>query len=79
MAITEHDGAASSRTTDPVPLLTLGQVAELVGVPASTLRRWDAEGQGPERVRFSTRTIRYRHEAVERWLDERSHRPGTAE
>ncbi len=49
------------------------ELAELLGVDASTIRRWRCArpAQGPPFVRFSARVTLYSAQDVERWLEHR--------
>ena len=51
-------------------LLTTTQVAEMLSVPAATLRWWRARGEGPDIVRLGGR-VKYDLEAVERFVNDR--------
>lgn len=50
-------------------LLTVADVADLLGVPVRTVYEWRYKGEGPRGHKVG-RYVRYRREAVERWLDE---------
>jgi len=50
-------------------LMTRAEVAELLGLTERTLRRWAASGVGPDCFHVG-REIRYRTEAVTRWVDQ---------
>lgn len=52
-------------------LMTLKEVAELVRVPAATLRYWRHLGTGPHSFRIG-RSVRYWRNDVVHWLDEQS-------
>ncbi len=52
---------------DDEGLLTEQDVAELLQVELSTLRRWQREGAGPPCLEIG-RQVRYRQAAVERWI-----------
>jgi predicted DNA-binding transcriptional regulator AlpA len=53
-------------------LLTRADLAAWLGVSATSIKRWDRVGAGPPRVRVGMRRVRYRRDAVIRWLDERT-------
>jgi excisionase family DNA binding protein len=55
------------------PLLTLDEVAELLGIPASTLYRWRSEGDGPPSFRVG-RVVRYDSADLEAWLQRQKRR-----
>src|SRR5262249_9723979 len=48
-------------------LLTISEVATLTGFHEGTLRHWVSEGRIPF-VRISARCVRFRRDAIERWL-----------
>lgn len=52
------------------PLLTPEEVAEMLGISETTLKRWRLDGEGPPAVFLSPRTIRYSPEAVAAWMDD---------
>jgi predicted DNA-binding transcriptional regulator AlpA len=45
--------------------------ANIVGVSTATLRRMVERGEGPSRIKLSTRRIGYRLSAIEDWLRSR--------
>jgi predicted DNA-binding transcriptional regulator AlpA len=51
-----------------IPLMTSEAVAEYLHVDKSTLARFRAQGEGPDYIRISNGTIRYRQEDVDAWL-----------
>jgi excisionase family DNA binding protein len=53
-------------------LLTEAQVARLLTVSLSTMKRLRRAGDGPPFVRISKRGIRYRRADVDAWLSRRS-------
>jgi predicted DNA-binding transcriptional regulator AlpA len=55
----------------PTPaLLTTEELAAYLGdVSVRTLEDWRRQGTGPDYVTLSPKMVRYRHAAVERWLD----------
>lgn len=57
------------------PLLTIQEVADLLGVPLDTVYRWRSRREGPIGYRVG-RHVRYRSSAVEEWLRQRVDRPG---
>ncbi len=48
-------------------LLSVEQLAELLGVPVATVYRWNYLGTGPQRLAIG-RHVRYRLSDVEAWL-----------
>ncbi len=48
--------------------LTTVQVANLLQLSPSTLKKWRNEGRGPRWLRLGSRRIRYREADVESWL-----------
>jgi hypothetical protein len=61
------------------PLLTTEEVARLLRVDPSSVRRWRAEQppQGPPFIRLSERVVLYDAGDLRVWLDERRTIPGT--
>ncbi len=49
-------------------LLSVTQLAELLGVPVPTLYKWRSQGQGPASLKVG-RYVRYRPADVQAWLD----------
>jgi excisionase family DNA binding protein len=49
-------------------LLTISEVAEMLGVPVATLYGWRYRGEGPSGYRIG-RHVRYRRAKVEAWLE----------
>ncbi|MEE4546262.1 helix-turn-helix domain-containing protein [Streptomyces sp. V4-01] len=60
------------------PLLTTEEMARLLRVDPSSVRRWRAERppQGPPFIRLSDRVVLYDAGDVQDWLDERRTVPG---
>lgn len=52
-------------------LLTAREVAELTGFNEGTIRHWVSQSRIPV-VRISNRCVRFRRDAIERWLEEMS-------
>ena len=52
-------------------LLDPKQAAKLVNVQPRTLEGWRRRGCGPPFLRLSVRSVRYRLEDIEQWLDQR--------
>jgi predicted DNA-binding transcriptional regulator AlpA len=60
---------------EPAALLSEREVARMLGVSLSTLRRWRLNlNYGPPTVRIG-RYPRYRREDVERWIEEQREHP----
>ena len=63
---------ASHHRPEPPPiggvLLTSVQAAEALGVTARVLERWRGCGDGPPYVRLTSKTIRYRSEDLEAFI-----------
>lgn len=49
-------------------LMTLNELAEMLGVPVSTIYGWRCRHEGPPGYRVG-RYVRYRRTAVEAWLE----------
>lgn len=64
---------------EPDELLTTEAAAVRVGLSPVTLKcwRWERNPAAPPHVTVGTRNIRYSAQALERWKDSRTHRPGT--
>lgn len=48
--------------------LTSAQVAALIGVSRTTMKRWRLLGKGPPAIVLHGRTVRYEAERVHAWL-----------
>lgn len=58
------------RKREPLPLETLlssTDLADLLAVPAKTVRYWRAQGRGPRYIKVG-RFVRYHPKDVEEWL-----------
>lgn len=53
-------------------LMTEQDLARLLNVSLSTVKRLRAEGEGPDFIRIGKRAIRYRREDVDAWLQRRA-------
>ena len=51
-------------------LITEEQVAELLTVSVSTVRRLRVSGKGPRYIRVSERVVRYKRRDVLAWMDQ---------
>lgn len=49
-------------------LMTVADLAEMLGIPINTLYGWRCRGEGPPGYRIG-RYVRYRRAAVEAWLE----------
>ena len=49
-------------------LLTIGDVAEILGCSVQTVRRMAADGRLPPPRRFGRRTLRWRASTIDAWL-----------
>ncbi len=64
-------------TTNTPPaerLLTRPEAAELLRVKVQTLAVWACEGRGPAYIKVG-RSVRYRREVLEAWLESQTVRP----
>ena len=70
-----QDGSAADEA-----LMTTEQLARLLGVDPSSVRRWRTSTpvQGPPFIRMSDRVVKYRRADVQRWLDSRRVDPEVA-
>ncbi len=60
------------------PLLDIGELAEYLGVPLSTIYDWRTRGLGPRAYRFGKR-LRFALSDVRSWMEEqREATPGTS-
>jgi predicted DNA-binding transcriptional regulator AlpA len=67
--------AKESRTVERLQrLLSTGEVAEILGRPARTLRQWRYLGEGPRYLKVGA-TVRYRTRDVEAWLEAQEQEP----
>ena len=55
----------------PRQLLTPEELAQQLQVPLATLYGWRSRGEGPPGSKVG-RHVRYRQEAVDKWLDSRT-------
>lgn len=53
-------------------LLTIDQVAERLGVSRSTTRRMWQDGTLPRPIRIGSRSVRWRVEDLESWVDKQN-------
>ncbi len=54
---------------DQHELLRIEEVAEMLKVPVASVRRWRYVGAGPAALKVG-RHLRYRRDAVDRWLEQ---------
>jgi predicted DNA-binding transcriptional regulator AlpA len=52
-------------------LMDAPALAEYVGVPLTSVYRWNSQSTGPRRIRVG-KYVRYRRADVDAWLDQRS-------
>ncbi len=52
------------------PLLTINEVAEVLGVSRQRLYAWRHEGKGPPAIQLEGRLLRYRQTDLDTWLDQ---------
>jgi len=50
-------------------LLSIDEVAEMLGVPKATLYRWRLTGQGPRSVLLPNRRVKYRVMDIDIWIE----------
>jgi excisionase family DNA binding protein len=62
---------ASSSEKHLPELMTIGEVAEYLGVPVSTIHFWRGRKQGPPAFKVGRRLM-FRADDVAAWLDERA-------
>ena len=69
---TDTDSRTSATETDHSGrLLTILEVAELLGIPVATIYRWRHVGDGPRGYRIG-RHVRFRRAEVEAWIESRA-------
>jgi predicted DNA-binding transcriptional regulator AlpA len=56
-------------------LMTEEQVAKLLTVSVSTVKRLRVSGEGPRHIRISERVVRYRRQDVLDWMRQRAEEP----
>jgi excisionase family DNA binding protein len=56
-------------------LMTEEEVAKLLTVSLSTVKRLRVSGEGPRSIRISTRVVRYRRQDVLDWMEQRAEEP----
>ncbi len=62
----------TTREANTIPrLLRPAEVADVLGVSERTLERWRMDGEGPQFISMSRKTIRYSAGAVEDFIDGR--------
>lgn len=52
-------------------LLTAEELAQLLGVPRSTISQWRWKGQGPRGIKVG-KHLRFRQEDVDAWIEAQS-------
>jgi predicted DNA-binding transcriptional regulator AlpA len=60
---------------DEDDLMTEEQVAKLLTVSVSTVKRLRVSGEGPRHIRISQRVVRYRRQDVLDWMRQRAEEP----
>jgi len=65
---TKSSCRAKSSEANTTRLLTIEEVAELIGVHSSTLRAWRRKGIGPAYIK-GPRIVRYSMAAVQEWIN----------
>jgi excisionase family DNA binding protein len=62
-----------STTPQPERLLSIDDVAEIIGLAPGTLRNWRVAGRGPRGARIGGR-VRYRRADVDAWITQQTER-----
>ena len=57
--------------TDSFRLLTVREVAKIVGLGVPTVWKWVASGGFPAPIKLSSRATRWRSDEVESWIESR--------
>ena len=60
--------ASNDLLSNPDRLLSVDELAEVTGVPVSSIRKWAGKGHGPRRLRVG-KYVRYRASDVREWLN----------
>lgn len=63
-----------TRVADDNAMLSPAELAELLGVPVTTVYDWNREGTAPPRYRFG-RHVRYAGADVNEWIRGHRHEP----
>jgi len=66
-----HRRASATETNGSGRLLTINEVADLLGIPVATIYRWRHIGDGPPGYRIG-RHVRFRRAEVEAWIESRA-------
>lgn len=53
----------------------IGEVTALLGLSEATIYRMLAQGEFPQPVRISSRTVRWRESVMRKWMQERERAP----
>ena len=79
VALVSRPDSRDSGTADEA-LMTTEQLARMLGVDPSSVRRWRTSTpvQGPPFIRMSDRVVKYRRADVQGWLDSRRVDPEVA-
>jgi excisionase family DNA binding protein len=71
--VASNDRSASMNDNQQERLMTIADLAWMVGIPVDTLYGWRHRGLGPRGYRVG-RHVRYRRSTVEAWLSEQADR-----
>ncbi len=63
---------APERPRGQQPLLTTADLGEVLGMTRTAIYNMRHRGDGPRWIRIDARSVRYRPEDVEAWLEERA-------
>lgn len=61
---------AGDDTTEPVRLLSVADVSELLQIPVATIYRWRHRGEGPNAMRIG-RYLRFHPADIGSWVEQR--------
>ena len=68
----------TTRDAEDFDLMTAEETAALLGIKETTLYKWRERGQGPPYIKMGG-ALRFRRNAVKRWLDESEIDPAAAD
>jgi predicted DNA-binding transcriptional regulator AlpA len=63
-------GTSKKQGSERRPLLTTADLANLLGMSATAIYNMRSRGGGPKWIRIDARSVRYRPEDVDAWLEQ---------
>ncbi len=67
----DMDAITLAELNDSVRVLTMRQIAEMLGVSFRTVQRMDKRSEIPGRISIGRRLVRFERSRVEQWLESR--------